>query len=119
MDKAWWWLKIIPDTAATLRNLQDDRVFIYGDIDDNKIASEISSKFKHITVNNTDSLGLIQIIDNPYRDQGLMCWIIPFTENSFPQLLPYDASYVIVNNSEIIEKGVWFEEDDDIVVEIK
>lgn len=128
MDKGGWYLKIIPDTLATLGDLQNERVFVYGKITENNIADKIASKFpKQPNVNSitiegktySDSLAIVQIIDNPYLSSGLMCWIVPLTDAASPHLIPYDASYAILNQKEIVEKGIWDVKDDDLVVDIK
>ncbi|MDI6804288.1 MAG: M1 family aminopeptidase [Bacteroidota bacterium] len=128
MDKAGWYLKIIQDTSATLGDLQNERVFVYGNITENIVADKIAPKFpkqpnkNSITIENktySDSLAIIQTIDNPYLSSGLMCWIVPLTDAASPHLMPYDASYVILNEKEIITKGVWEVKDDDLVVDIK
>jgi hypothetical protein len=33
--------------------------------------------------------------------------------------LPHDASYVVVQKKEVVEKGTWVIKDEDLVVEIK
>lgn len=128
MDKGGWYLKIMPDTSATLGDLQNERVFVYGKITENNIADKIATRFpKQPNVNSitiegktySDSLAIIQIIDNPYLSSGLMCWIIPLTEAASPHLMPYDASYAILNQKEIVAKGIWEVKDDDLVVDIK
>lgn len=128
MEKGGWSLKIIPDTSATLAYLQNERVFVYGKISENSIAENIASKFPIQPNGNSvevdgktysDSLGIIQIIDSPYLSSGLMCWIVPLTDAASPHLMPYNASYVILNEKEIVTKGVWEVKDDDLVVDIK
>lgn len=128
MDKAGWNIRIISDTSATLGDLQNDRVFVYGKITENNVADKIAPKFpkqpngNSITIDGktySDSLAIIQIIDNPYLSSGLMCWIAPLTVSASPHLMPYDASYVILNEKEIVKKGVWEVKDDDLVVDIK
>lgn len=128
MDKAGWYLKIISDTSVTLGDLQNERVFVYGKTSDNIIAQKIASKFPIKTHENSitiesktysDSLAIIQIIDNPYLSSGLMCWIVPLTDTASPHLMPYDASYVVLNGKKIVTKGVWEVKDDDLVVDIK
>ncbi|MDP2207144.1 MAG: M1 family aminopeptidase [Bacteroidota bacterium] len=128
MDKAGWYLKIISDTSATLGDLQNERVFVYGNITENIVADKNAPKFpmqptgNSITIESktySDSLAIIQIIDNPYLSSGLMCWIVPLTDTASPHLMPYDASYVILNQKEIVTKGIWEMKDDDLVVDIK
>lgn len=128
MDRAGWWIKIKSDTAVTLADLQNDRVFIYGKISENKVTDDILNKFPIRVVDDvvtiegkyyTDSLAVIQIIENPFLDQGLMCWIAPLTNRSFPHLLPHDASFVVVQKKEVVEKGTWEIKDEDLEVEIK
>jgi hypothetical protein len=123
MDKAGWWIRIIADTTATLGDLQNDRVFIYGKVDENRIAGDVSQKFPFKVIGDSviinkatysDSLALVQIIDNPYRNPGLMCWVAPLGEHADPHLMPYDASYVVIDGKEIIEKGTWDVKDENL-----
>jgi hypothetical protein len=128
MDKAGWLLRIIADTSATLADFQNDRVFLYGKCSENKIAGDAAKKFPFNISNDSvlidgsmysDSVGLIQVIENPYRAQGLMCWVVALTQVSDPYLLPYDASYVVADGQKIIHKGNWEIKDEDLEVEIK
>jgi hypothetical protein len=128
MDKAGWWIRIIADTNATLVDLQNDRVFLYGKADENRIVGDVSQKFPFkvvvdsVIINKatySDNLTLVQIIDNPCRNQGLMCWIAPLNEQADPHLMPYDASYVVIDGKEIVEKGTWDVKDEDLEVEIR
>ncbi len=128
MDKAGWWIRIIADTTATLGDLQNDRVFLYGKADENRIVGDVSQKFPFkvvvdsVIINKatySDNLTLVQIIDNPYRNQGLMCWVAPLNEQADPHLMPYDASYVVIDGKEIIEKGTWDVKDGDLEIKIR
>lgn len=128
MDKAGWWIRIIADTTATLGDLQNDRVFLYGKADENGIVGDVSQKFPFKVVGDSviideatysDNLTLVQIIDNPYRNQGLMCWVAPLSEHADPHLMPYDASYVVIDGKEIVEKGTWEIKDENLEVKIR
>lgn len=129
MQKAGWTLKIKPDSAATLRDLQSERVFIYGKPNENKVAAEIENKFIHKFRNDSliindelffdSSSALIEAIDNPYFANGLIIRIAPFSENAKPELMPYDYSWIIVRGRDKIDSGVWDVNDEDLVVEIK
>lgn len=128
MDKAGWWIRIIADTTATLGDLQSERVFLYGKGDENKIVGDVSQKFPYKVIGESviinrqtysDSFGLIQIIDNPYRNRGLMCWVAPLCNHADPYLLPYDASYVVIDGKEIVDKGTWDVKDEDLEVEFR
>lgn len=128
MYKAGWYLQIISDTSATLGDLQTERVFVYGKTSENIIAHKIAPKFpiklneNSITLENktySDNMAIIQIIDNPYLSSGLICWIAPLTDTASPHLMPYDASYLILDRKNIVTKGVWEARSDDLVVDIK
>ncbi len=128
LDRAGWWVRIKSDTAVTLADLQNDRVFIYGKISENRIAYDLVAKFPIRVVGNTvtiegksyyDSLAVIQIIENPYLDQGLMCWVAPLSEHADPHLMLYDASYVVIDGKEIVDKGTWKIKDEELEIEIK
>ncbi|MBA4312217.1 MAG: hypothetical protein C0417_06275 [Chlorobiaceae bacterium] len=129
MQKAGWTLRVKPDSVVTLRDLQSERVFIYGKPNENKVAAEIKDKFTQkfrndsLIINNEmffdSSSALIEAIDNPYFANGLIIRIVPFSENAKPELMPYDYSWIIVRGRDKIESGVWDVVDDDLVVEIK
>ncbi|MBI5020025.1 MAG: hypothetical protein HZB59_01175 [Ignavibacteriales bacterium] len=129
MQKAGWTLRIKPDNLATLRDLQNERVFIYGKPDENKVTAEIDDKFIHrfrndsLVINNElffdSSTALIEAIDNPYFANGLMIRIVPFSEKAKPELMPYDYSWIIVRGRDKIVSGVWDVKDEDLVVELR
>jgi hypothetical protein len=129
MQKAGWTLRIKPDSVATLRDLQSERVFIYGKPSENKVAAEIDDKFIHKFRNDSliindelffdGSSALIEAIDNPYFANGLIIRIVPFSEKAKPELMPYNYSWIIARGRDKIESGVWDVVDEDLVVEIK
>ncbi len=128
MVRAGWILKILDDTTTTLSHLQSEHIFIYGNFYENTIAEKcfnhfpIKPQMNSVEINGniySDSLSLIQFIENPFFPQGTMCWTIPFTKESYPVLLPYDASYLILYKSNIILKGEWESENNDLIIKIK
>jgi hypothetical protein len=129
MQKAGWILRIKPDSVATLRDLQSERVFIYGKPNENKVAAEIEDKFIHKFRNDSliindelffdGSSALIEAIDNPYFANGLIIRIVPFSEKAKPELMPYNYSWIIVRGRDKIASGVWDVKEEDLVVEIK
>jgi hypothetical protein len=129
MQKAGWTLRLKSDSMITLRDLQNERVFIYGKPNENKIAAEIDDKFTHRFRNDSlviknelffdSSTALIEAIDNPYFANGLIIRVIPFSEKAKPELKPYDYSWIIVRGHDKIVSGVWDVRDEDLVVEIK
>ncbi|MDI6765413.1 MAG: M1 family aminopeptidase [Bacteroidota bacterium] len=129
MEKGGWAIRIKPDTSVSLFDLQSDRVIIYGKDSENRIAAEQKTKFPLGFINDSimvkgemlydSSLALIQIIDNPFAAQGMMIWIAPLSENSVPELFPYDASWILLKGKEEISSGTWEVKDEDLVVEIK
>lgn len=128
MTKAGWYIKILDDTSTTLVHLQSEHIFIYGNINENKIAEQcfkyfpIKPSLNSVELNGktySDSLSFMQIIDSPFSSQGTICWILPFTKNSNPVLLPYDASYLILDKTHIVTQGNWKTENQDLIFEIK
>lgn len=128
MIKVGWNLKIIFDTSATLETLQSYNIFLYGNNNENKVLQLVRSKFpiqpesqsvKIDDVVYSENFTLIQAIENPYRVDGIICWILPFSEKSDPILLPYQASYVIIENSQIIKKGISDITNPDLFVEVR
>lgn len=128
MAMSGWDLKIITDSSATLSDLQRARVFMYGKPDENRIALEIQEKFPYrfdgesLIVKNqiiTDSsLSFLQVIDNPYIQHGLFVWISHLSIKSKSKLLPYDASWILLNGKYEIEKGVWEVDDENLRIDI-
>src|SRR5205814_353920 len=45
MENIGWSVKIKPDSAITLGDLQGERVFLYGKASDNRVVNELQSKF--------------------------------------------------------------------------
>ena len=129
MDKGGWSINIKYDTNVTLADLQQERVFIYGKPDENRVAADLEKKFTHnfrgdsIEINgeiiSDSTLTLIQVIDNPFFANGTMTWIAPFSEKSAPELLPYDASWILLKGKEEISSGTWEVKDEDLIAEIK
>ncbi len=129
MDKGGWSITMKYDTSVTLADLQQERVFIYGKPEENRVAAELEKKFPFCFRNDSveingeiisdSTLTLIQVIDNPFVANGTMTWIAPFSEKSTPELLPYDASWILLKGKEEISSGTWEVKDEDLVVEIK
>ena len=128
MAMSGWRLDIIPDTSATLVDLQRGRIFLYGKPDENRIVSEVQEKFPYrfrgdslIIESETvtdSSLSCIQVIDNPFIQHGLLVWIAPLGAPVTSRLLPYDASWLLVKGKDVIAKGVWEVRDEDQRIDI-
>ncbi len=129
MDNGGWYIKIKPDNAVTLADLQQERVFLYGTSEENSVVAEQQGKFPYFVRNDTafvkgeeitdSSLALLQIIENPFIEGGLLCWIAPLSATSELELLPYDHSWTIVRKKEEIASGVWETRDEDTSISIK
>lgn len=129
MDNGGWSINMKFDTSVTLADLQQERVFIYGKPEENRVAADLEKKFPYnfrgdsVEINreiiSDSTLTLIQVIDNPFYANGTMTWIAPFSEKSAPELLPYDASWILLKGKEEISSGTWDVKDEDLVVEIK
>jgi hypothetical protein len=129
MDMGGWSLTIKADTEITLKDLQQHHVFLYGNASENSKVAELQSKFpmqirndsavvKNEAVYDT-SLTLVQMIDNPFFTNGSLCWIAPLSEKANPELLPFNASWVLLRNKEEISSGTWDVKDEDLEVTIK
>ena len=129
LTKRGWGVRIRDDSTVTLAHLQGERVFLYGTSGENRVVAEQQGKFPMklqdggITINDellSDStLALMQIIENPFNAQDLMCWIAPFSEHADPKLSTFNASWVIVRGKDEIVSGTWKEVDSDLVVDRK
>lgn len=129
MDIAGWSFTIKADTAISLADLQNDRVFLYGKPNENSVVAEQMQKFPHqfngdsIVINHEatfdSSLTFIQAIENPYIVNGIMCWIAPLSHKAEPELMPYDHSWILVRGKEEIVSGTWEVKDEEVVVEVK
>lgn len=129
MTLAGWNIRIIRDTAATLSDMQRSYVFLYGKPAQNQLVESNQSKFPFkfqgdsLIINGEEisdnSLTFIQVIDNPYLENGLLVWIAPFGFDVPAKLLPYDASWILLKGKEEIAKGIWEVYDEDIVFEMK
>jgi len=129
LAKRGWSVRIRDDSNITLGHLQIERVILYGTSAENRVVAEQQGKFPiklhdgGITVNgeliSDSTLALMQVIENPFNAQDLMCWIAPFSEHADPKLSMFDASWVIVRGKDEIVSGTWKEVDSDLVVERK
>ncbi|MFI5252651.1 MAG: M1 family aminopeptidase [Bacteroidota bacterium] len=129
MDGSGWTLSIKCDTEATLKDFQQNHVFLYGTAAENSKVAEMLDKFPlqfrndSVVVNKEaiydTSLTLVQMIDNPFQNNGSLCWIAPLSDKAKPELLPYDASWLLLRGKEEISSGTWDVNDEDLSVEIK
>lgn len=129
MSRAGWTFTITPDSEITLVNLQNDRVFLYGKANENSVASDLSGKFPYgfkgdsVFISSKplydSSLTFSQIVENPFVPQGLLCWIAPLSPAAKADLLPFDASWILLRGKDEIGSGTWDVRDEDVVVEVK
>jgi hypothetical protein len=126
MEASGWSITMKADTASTLADLQREHVFLYGTTRENSVAGDLSGKFPMTCGGDSvvaggetlrdSSLAIIQAVENPYLASGTLVWVAPLTPAASPELLPYDASWVLVRGNEQIAQGVWDVRDDDLVV---
>jgi hypothetical protein len=129
MDLGGWSLTIKMDTEVTLSDLQQNHVFLYGNASENSKAGEFQEKFPMKIRNDSvivgtetiydTSLTLLQMIENPFSPNGSLCWIAPLSEKANPELLPFDASWILLRNKEEISSGTWDVKDEDLEIQIK
>ena len=113
----------------TLADLQRDRVILYGTPEDHDVIRRLPGPFPmaahgdSIIINGEPvrdpTLALIQAIGNPWRDEGLLIWIQPFSTQARPELSPYDHSWVLLRGGEEIYSGTWDLVDEAMVVKVK
>jgi len=127
--KTGWSVQVKFDTAVTLSDLQGERVFVYGSSKENRTAADLEKWFsigfrgdsiytgKESVFDST--LSLLQIIGNPFSEDGLLSWIVPLSEKAEPSLLPYESSWSIVRGKKEVYSGIWEVKDEDLEVEIK
>ncbi|MBM4165683.1 MAG: M1 family metallopeptidase [Ignavibacteria bacterium] len=131
MDKGGWWITMKVDSAVTLSDLQRARVFLYGTKKQNSIAEKFEKYFPLRIVNDsamyrdsiwfdtTNTLGVMEIADNSFSANGLVCWIAPIGNNVQMQLLPYPHSYVVFREGIRVAEGTWEIEDEEYAVKIQ
>ncbi len=129
LEDAGWSIILKDDTLATLADLQQERVFLYGRSARNELVIDAEKKFPmqfrndSIVVNDEvlgdSTLALLQVIENPYLPQAMLSWIAPLSEKAHPELLPYDWSWVLLNGSDVISSGTWESRDDDLEVNLR
>ncbi len=124
-----WGVAIRDDSAVTLGDLQRDRVILYGSAEDHGVIRTLPAPFPmavagdSIVVNGEiirdPTLGLIQAIGNPWRDEGVLIWVRPFSERARPELGPYDHSWVLLRGRDEVSSGTWNAVDESMEVEVK
>lgn len=129
MQKKGWGIRIVAEDAATLHDLQGERIFIYGKPGENRLLADVTDKFILKFSNDSLVLGnepfydssaaLIEAIDNPFFPNGLIVRIMPFSRNAAPELLPHDYSWIVTRGRDRISSGVNEVEDEDLVVKIR
>ena len=127
--RSGWEIAIKSDTGVTLSDLQNERVILYGRAADNRVVADLEKKFPLGFTGDSLKIGeekifdstltLIEVIDNPYIDNGLLIRISPMTGKANPEFLPYDASWIVIRGKDEIKSGTWDVNDEDLVVEIK
>jgi hypothetical protein len=123
-----WSIRIKPDTASTLSDYRAERVFIYGSPSMNSVAARVGKRFpvscddgrcvwnEKVYVDTT--LALTQIIENPFQDQSLLCWLVPLGNRAEPMLRLMSASVIVARHGEVVESWTWDVRDEDLSVEL-
>jgi len=124
-----WSVEIRDDSAVTLGDLQRDRLMIYGTVGQNLVVANTAGRFPMSAAGGSvrvggeevsdSSLALLQVVENPYFTGGLLIWVLPFSDAAFPELRPYDHSWILARGSEEIQSGTWVVEDDDLEAAVK
>lgn len=126
LERFRWSIRLKPDTSVTLADLQQDRVFLYGLPKANSVVSEHIRRFPigfrgdSVLVSGAalydSSISVVQVIENPFRAQGLMCWIAPLSAKAEAQWMFVDASWALMRGKDNITSGTWEIMDEDRVV---
>ena len=129
MTRYGWTITIKTDSEITLQDLQQPTVILYGTRGENSRVEQVEKKFpygfRHDSVEIRgevlfdSSLALMQAIENPYLSHGFLGWVAPLSVKAFPELFPFDASWVLQRGKEQISSGVFDLEDEDISVRVK
>lgn len=129
LAESGWSVRIKPDTASTLSDYRSERVFLYGSPSMNSIAGQIGRRFPiacddgrcswNNKIYSDTTLAVTQIIDNPFQEQALLCWIVPLGDGAQPIIRPLDASAVIARRGEVVESWTWNVKDEELEVEIE
>jgi hypothetical protein len=128
LERSGWAIRIKPDTASTLSDYRGERVFLYGSPSMNTIAAQLRHRFpvdcddgrcewKEKVFADT-ALAITQIIENPFQENALLCWVVPLGDDAQPVLRPLDASAVVSRRGEVVESWTWDVKDDELEVEL-
>lgn len=117
-----WEAAIVADTAVTLRDLQGDRVVLYGAAAENAALASLPEPFPiapdggAVTLDGEtlrdSSLALVQAVGSPWIEDGLLVWVLPLSASARPELRPYDHSWALLRGREVIHSGTWAVTDD-------
>jgi hypothetical protein len=126
MENSGWNVRIISDSGVTLGDFQKPRVICYGTASANSAAARLEEKFTlrpergRVKVNgeilNDSTLAVVQVIDNPFCENGLLGWVAPLGTAAQPEFLPYNASWAVVRGRDLIASGTWPSADRNLVV---
>jgi hypothetical protein len=126
MERFDWSVVIKTDREATLADLQQGVVILYGKTEQNRMLEQILPKYPYrvsgdsILIGNESvadsTLALVQAIENPYQQQGMMIWIAPLSALAEPELLPFESSWSILRGRVEISSGTWEIADPDLQI---
>lgn len=112
-----WDVRIIADAAATLGELQRDRLILYGGPADNSVAADLRGALPMVVEGDSavisgetvrdSTLGLLQAGANPWLDDGILIWVQAFGNPARPELRPFDDSWALVRGGEKVHSGTW------------
>jgi hypothetical protein len=124
-----WSVEIREDAALTLGDLQRERVILYGEADPNSAVANAAGRFPMSAAAGSMTIGgerisdttlaLLQVVENPWFTGGLLVWILPFSDGAFPEVRPYDHSWVLARGREEIDGGTWDVKDNDLRAVVK
>jgi len=128
LGRQGWALRILEDTEASLGDLQNPNVILYGNSTDNSVVRNLPVRFPLMAEGDNEglwgaaladsSLAMTQIMENPYMPDGFMISISPFGPSAMPELLPTNHSWTLQRGRDIIDAGVWDVVEEDIAVDL-
>lgn len=65
------------------------------------------------------TMGVTQIIENPFQEESLLCWLVPLGDNAQPVLRPLNASVIVARGGEVVDFWTWKEKDEELEVELE
>ncbi len=124
-----WGVAIRSDSTVTLADLQRDRVILYGAAEDHDVIRRLPAPFPMAAPGDSiviggevirdGTLALVQAAENPWRAEGLLIWVRPFSALARPELGPYDRSWVLLRGRDEVHSGTWPVNDESLVAAVR